>query len=298
MQEAFRAVHADAAHRAGWTGAGVGVAVLDTGVFPHWDLEGRIQAFQDMLHGSVSPYDDNGHGTHVAGVIGGDGRMSGGQYRGIAPGCRLSVVKVLDARGNGELVHMFQGLSWILENYRRLRIRIVNISVGTRTGGEEEESPLVRQVNRLWDAGLVVVAAAGNNGPGEGTVTAPGISRKVITVGSSDDSQMPAKSGRPWGYSGRGPTSQCVMKPEVTAPGSSILACSVCPNHRPPFYTRKSGTSMSTPIVSGAIALLLEKYPWMTNVDVKLALRESCRRTGAPATKEGWGLLDIRRLLA
>ena len=186
----------------------------------------------------------------------------------------------------------------VRENYRRLGIRIVNISVGTRSAGDEEESPLVRQVNRLWDAGLVVVVAAGNNGPGEGTVTTPGISRKVITVGSSDDNRVPARSGRPRGYSGRGPTARCIIKPEVTAPGSSILACNVCPNRRPPFYVRKSGTSMSTPIVTGAIALLLEKYPWMSNVDVKLALRESCRKTGAPVTKEGWGTLDIRRLLA
>lgn len=298
MQEAFRAVHAEAARRAGWTGAGVGVAILDTGLFPHPDLQDRVAAFQDMVQGRRGPYDDNGHGTHVAGVIGGDGRMSGGQYAGIAPGCRLVGVKVLDGRGNGSLSHMFRGLAWILENYRRLGIRIVNISVGTRSAGDEEESPLVRQVNRLWDAGLVVVVAAGNNGPGEGTVTTPGISRKVITVGSSDDNRVPTRSGRPRGYSGRGPTARCIIKPEVTAPGSSILACNVCPNRRPPFYVRKSGTSMSTPIVTGAIALLLEKYPWMSNVDVKLALRESCRKTGAPVTKEGWGTLDIRRLLA
>ncbi len=297
MQEAFRAVHAEAARRAGWTGAGVGVAVLDTGLFLHPDLRGRVNGFLDLVNGRTEPYDDNGHGTHVAGVIGGDGSLSGGRYQGIAPGCRLTAVKVLDAAGGGSLPHMLQGLAWILENHRRLGIRIVNISVGM-PAEDQEDSPLVRQVNRLWDAGLVVAAAAGNNGPGRGTVTAPGVSRKVITVGSSDDSR-PAEIGgrRLQGYSGRGPTGQCIMKPEVTAPGTDIVSCGAGLLRRRPFYTRKSGTSMSTPVVAGAIALLLEKYPWMTNVEVKLALRESCRRTGAPSFQEGWGMLDIRRLL-
>lgn len=299
MQEAFRTVHVDAAHRAGLSGAGVGVAILDTGIFPHRDFENRIDAFQDMLHLWTEPYDDNGHGTHVAGVIGGCGRMSMGQYMGIAPGCRLISIKVLDSKGNGSLSHMMMGLNWILENQKQYNIRIVNISIGTKTKGEAgEESPLVQNVNRLWDAGLVVVVAAGNNGPGEGTVTTPGISRKVITVGSSDDGRSVEIHGnRMQNYSGRGPTAECILKPEVIAPGSHIISCNVCQTPRARYYTMKSGTSMSTPIVSGAIALLLEKCPYMTNVDVKLALRESCRKTGAPITKEGWGLLDIRRLL-
>jgi len=300
MQEAFRVVHADMAHQAGWTGKGVGVAVLDTGIFPHKDFDTRLVRFQDMLQLKTNPYDDCGHGTHIAGIIAGSGRLSMGRYIGIAPGASIISIKVLDEKGDGNISHLLMGLQWILQNRRRYRIRVVNISVGTKMKNETgENSVLVRNVERLWDAGLVVVVAAGNNGPSEGSVTTPGISRKVITVGASDDERnIQLRGGRVRNYSGRGPTSTCIVKPELVAPGSGIVSCNVSINPRTSPYIVKSGTSMATPIVSGAAALLLEKYPQMSNVDVKLALRESCQKTGAPQSKEGWGMLHIGRLLS
>ena len=157
-----------------------------------------------------------------------------------------------------------------------------------------ESSALVRGVNQAWDEGLVVVVAAGNNGPGRMTITTPGISRKVITVGCSDDHREVIVGGRRMvDYSGRGPTMACVCKPDLVAPGSSVVSCAMQENK----YAIKSGTSMSTPIVSGAIALLLEKYPKMSNYEIKLKLRETCRDIGLPKNQQGWGLLDVEHLL-
>lgn len=279
----------------GFSGRGIGVAVLDTGCFPHEDLDHRIAAFYDTLHRRLLPYDDNGHGTHVCGIIGGAGKPELGRCLGVAPGCHLIPVKVLDQRGNGYASDVLAGLRWIRDNRDRYNIRVVNISVGSFSRKNMgEDSALVRGVNSAWDDGLVVVVAAGNMGPRSGTITTPGISRKVITVGCSDDyKEVNVMGNRMVNYSGRGPTRSCVCKPDVVAPGASIVSCS----NQPGRYTSKSGTSMATPLVSGAIALLLEKYPEMTNRDVKLLLRERAVDLGLPQNQQGWGMLDVARLL-
>ena len=287
------------ARRQNLTGKGVGVAVLDTGIYPHPDFAGRLFFFRDIKNGRRAPYDDNSHGTHVAGVLGGSGEASGGLYEGVAPGCGLIAVKVLDSRGNGTVSNLLRGLFWIRENRRRFGIRIVNISVGSVPRRETgEESALIRGVEEAWADGLVVVVAAGNEGPGARTVTTPGISRKVITVGTSDDNRA-VKLGRASlvDYSGRGPTAGCVCKPDIVAPGASVMSCSARPEKGGRPYSVKSGTSMSTPVVSGAIALLLEKEPDMTPKDVKLRLRETALDLGLPRNQQGWGMIHIARLL-
>ena len=270
--------------------------MLDTGCFPHEDLNYRIAAFCDIMQKRPYPYDDNGHGTHVCGIIAGNGNASGGQYQGIAPGCHLIPIKVLDCKGNGYAADVLMGLRWIREHQRLFNIRIVNISVGSLSRRNmSENSALVRGVNETWDAGLVVVVAAGNMGPKSGTITTPGISRKVITVGCSDDhKEVNVMGSRMVDYSGRGPTMSCVCKPDIVAPGASIMSCS----NQQGKYACKSGTSMATPLVSGAIALLLEKYPEMNNRDVKLRLRERAVDIGLPRNQQGWGLLNIQNLLA
>ncbi len=269
------------------SGKGIGVAVLDTGAYPHIDFEDRIWAFRDYIHGREQAYDDNGHGTHVLGILGGNGTASGGKYRGTAFGCGLIPIKVLDEKGNGNKEKVIQALKWIEENMNRYHIRVVNISVGTtqREGHED----LIEAVEEAWDKGLVVVAAAGNMGPGRGSITAPGSSRKIITVGSSD------MLVRNQGISGRGPTRDCVSKPDIVAPGNEIISCS---NKRNAFpYTQKSGTSMSTPFVSGGIALLLEKDPRLTNLDIKKRLRTTAKDLGYPHNLQGWGLFQLQNFL-
>lgn len=270
------------------TGKGIGVCVLDTGIFPHPDFSGRIWAFKDFVGYHLQPYDDNSHGTHVCGIIGGDGRASGGRIRGVAPECGLIVLKVLDRMGNGRKEDMLKAIRWILENKRRYKIRIVNISVGTTCRTKKEHKTLIDGVERLWDEGLVVVAAAGNQGPRPGSITAPGSSKKIITVGSSD--LLIGKRA----ISGRGPTFECICKPDLVAPGSRILSCAPGTD---PAYGMKSGTSMSTPLVSGAAALMLQKDPKLTNVEIKMKLKESARDMGLPKNIQGWGEFDLKHFM-
>lgn len=274
-----------------YTGKGIGVAVLDTGLSPHPDMKGRVVAFKDCINRKKEYYDDNGHGTHVAGILAGDGRMSKGVLAGMAPGAYLVVVKILDEKGEGAVDNIIEGLEWVRKNYRRLGIRIVNLSAGAKKGlDEKKELRLIEAVERLWNAGLVVVVSAGNNGPGEGTVVVPGTSRKVITVGAIK------AGGKDEGCSGEGPTESCVVKPDVVAPGYQIISCNRITAEHPEPYTIKSGTSMATPVVSGAAALLLSKYQKMSNVEVKLRLRQTSKRVKM-AGEQGWGCIQVDKFM-
>lgn len=272
-----------------YTGKGVGVAVLDTGIYPHLDFGNRIWAFQDFISYKRAPYDDNGHGTHVAGIIAGDGSASHGKYRGVAPECGILACKVLDRLGNGNKEDVLRAFQWILDNRKRYPIRIVNISVGTTYKNISDHDSLVQGVERLWDEGVVVVAAAGNQGPKSGSITAPGCSKKIITVGSSD--MVDGKKA----VSGRGPTSECVCKPDLVAPGNKVVSCAPGTDK---FYGSKSGTSMSTPLISGAIALMLEKDPLLTNVEIKMMLKDSTDDMGLPQNQQGWGRFNLKKFLS
>ncbi|TCT15338.1 serine protease AprX [Natranaerovirga pectinivora] len=290
------------------TGRGIGVAVLDTGIYPHKDLTGRrnrILAFKDFVNNHNEPYDDNGHGTHVTGIIGGDGYSSSGKYMGIAPDCHFIGVKVLDDKGAGNISDVLAGLQWVIDNKEKYNIKVVNISVGTEDkDGEGETSALVRGVDAVWDNNLVVIVAAGNNGPRTMSITTPGISRKIITVGSSDDKETVNIFGENiTNYSGRGPTSNCIKKPDVIAPGSNIVSCNTDKKYKSGViqdvgYTTKSGTSMATPIISGAVALLLSRHRNISNRDIKLKLKESTVDLGFIQSHQGWGMIDIKKLLS
>lgn len=317
MNRVSEIIESEWAHENGYLGKGVGVAIVDTGIALHKDFidgDNRVAAFVDFINQRTEPYDDNGHGTHVAGIIGGNGFSSKGKYKGVAPECNFIGVKVLDHRGDGNISDVLAGLQWIMDNRRKYNIRIVNISVGTSSKDNlDENSLLVQGVNAVWDHGIVVVVAAGNNGPGPMSISTPGISRKVITVGSSDDNVVVEVfgSGRSKDYSGRGPTPFCIKKPDIVAPGSNIISCNISrystrskngelrlsSSDSPMMYTIKSGTSMATPVVSGAIALLLSAHPELSNREVKLKLRNSAVDLGQHWEKQGWGLLNIRKLL-
>ncbi len=304
-------IHLKWAHSQNIFGQGIGVAVLDTGIIPHPDFvnaRNRIIAFKDFVNGNNKIYDDNGHGTHVSGILAGDGCASRGMYCGVAPGCNIIAVKVLNHKGNGDIANVVAGLQWVVQNKEKYNIRVANISVGTTSKSViSEDSELVKAVNMVWDNQIVVVVAAGNGGPHPKTIGAPGISRKVITVGASDDDIAVDLMGKNTkDYSGRGPTSACIKKPDVVAPGSRIVSCNVMKRQGGMFglrqgnvnyYTEKSGTSMSTPVVSGAMALLLSQYPKYTTRDVKMKLKESCDDLGQPHGKQGWGRINVAKLL-
>jgi serine protease AprX len=282
MEQTSNIIHLEYAKKLHLTGKGIAIAYLDTGISTHRDFikpNNRILCFQDFIHHRPYPYDDNGHGTHVAGI-------ASSSRIGIAPDSDIVALKVLDHHGQGNIKHMIRCFQWILQYKNRYHIRIVNISIGMEwIQNEKKGDRLLYWVNQLWDHGLIVCIAGGNMGPGQGSITIPGTSRKVITVGSADD----AAHGN---YSGRGPTHSCIVKPDLVAPGTNLLSC-----YSSSHYKRRSGTSMATPIVSGAIALYLEQNPASSNKMIKLKLRSSCDNLGYPPNRQGWGCINIQKLL-
>ncbi len=323
MDLARETVNADYAYQKGYFGEGVGVAIVDTGIYSHPDLiqgGNRIVCFKDLINLKTSMYDDCGHGTHVAGIIGGNGYASGGRYMGIAPKCNIIAVKALNYKGDGNISEVLIALKWILEHKEEYNIRVLNLSFGTGTKEPNKEGvKLIHAVEKVWDSGIVVVVAAGNGGPNPNTIAVPGSSKKVITVGASDDNvEVNLMGSKAKNYSGRGPTFECIKKPDIVAPASNIMSCSLIrgngsdplrgfPRKRASaksardtvngHYVEKSGTSMSTPIVSGAVALLLSAKPELTPKEVKIKFRESAEDLGASQSKQGWGLLNIKSLL-
>ena len=206
----------------------IGVAILDTGIGNHPDLAGRVDAFCDFLYGEKKAYDDSGHGTHVAGCIGGSGKVSGEMYKGICPWCRMIVGKVLDRNGDGNMDDMYRGVEWVLRNKEEYRIRILNISIGIgHIENEKRMQELLDIVDDAWDSGIVVVCAAGNMGPDPMTLSPLGSSKKVITVGCHDGGFYSGRSSLCESYSGRGPSPYAVKKPDVVAPGTDIISCNV-----------------------------------------------------------------------
>lgn len=283
-------------------GSGITVGVLDTGIGQHPDLDRKLIRFQDFVGHRTLKYDDNGHGTHVCGILCGSGAVSQGKYTGMAPGVRLVVGKVLDERGDGSTESMLNGLDWILRIKEQCRIRILNISVGIGTLDEaEKERQLKTMIEAVWDSGILVVCAAGNKGPEPGSISAVGGSNKVVTVGCHDGSYELDSPGRCETYSGRGMEGAALRKPDLVAPGTDIVSCNIhCYRLHGKYrnaYLAKSGTSMATPIISGAAALALQKFPWMTNEECKQKLQYTATDLHLPWNQQGWGMVNVGRLL-
>ncbi|MGE5530454.1 MAG: S8 family peptidase [Patescibacteria group bacterium] len=290
------AIYADRAQADGYTGRGITIAVLDSGIYPHADFmrpRPRIVAWHDEVDGRPKPYDDHGHGTHVAGIAAGNGYASGGKYRGTAPEAGIVAIKVADAEGEAPMSRVIAGLQWVLDNRERYGIRVVNLSLGADPSESYREDPLCQAVEQLWKAGIVVVAAAGNDGPEAGSIDTPGNDPLIITVGAMDDRQTVTRQDDliPR-FSSRGPTNDGLRKPDLMAPGVSIIAPQTGGG-----YISRSGTSMSTPFVAGASALLLGKDPGLTPNEVKRALRISAESRDLAVRTGGAGYLDVRRLL-
>lgn len=285
-----------------YSGKHVTAAVLDTGIIPHPDFQERILVFRDFVHQKQKLYDDAGHGTHVAGCLAGNGFLSEGRYRGIAPSCKLVIGKVLDKGGGGDTAMMLDALKWILEEQRKWNIRILNISVGFEEHvGPEKIKCLLKALEEVYRAGILVVVAAGNKGPKEGSISPLGMGKHVLTVGCHDGNYKPGGVTLCDSYSGRGPSIQVMKKPDIVAPGTYIMAASAkCSRRRNRYeqaYEAKSGTSFAAPLVSGAAALLWEKYPFYSAEEIKRRICYSAKDLGEPWSKQGWGMLDIKAMI-
>ncbi len=269
----------------GLRGKGITIAVVDTGVdLTHPDLAGRVTATRDFTGQGFS--DGNGHGTHVCGIAAGNGSASGGQYTGVAPDATLIVAKALKADGGGLTSDVMAGVEWAVNQ----RAQVINLSLGS-SGPADGTDALSATCDAAWGRGVIVCVAAGNDGPGSGTVGSPGCARKVITVGATDDVDAVAS------FSSRGPTQDGRQKPDICFPGVGIAAPraagtsmgSVVDDH----YTRASGTSMATPHASGSAALILQANPKYTPDQVKGRLMETARNLGLDGNVQGAGRASV-----
>ena len=310
------------------TGRGVTVAVLDSGVFfapvlaylsgqdaalnfvAQADFLGdgtcRFETIQErylskqrdgyclqFLGASVDGY---GHGSHVAGIVGNRFKdMTTGKYLGIAPEAEILSIRILDENGHGNYEDAIQGIQYAVEFKDKYGVRVLNLSLSAEATVPYFVDPLNRAVEAAWDAGIVVVAAAGNEGPGAESITVPGNDPYVITVGAVDTKRTPGD----WSddvlpvWSATGPTQDGFVKPDVLAPGGRIVSfmfndpdnpeLSAVLAKRHPDYSetaslfRMSGTSMATAVTSGVVALMLQAHPELTPDQVKFRLMHSAR---------------------
>lgn len=283
-----------------YSGKDVGVAVIDTGASTHPDLmkpSKRIIAFKDFINEKNEPYDDNGHGTHVAGCIAGSGLGSDGKYTGIAPNANIIAIKALDGEGSGDTSDVIAGIQWTLDNRAKYNIKVLNLSLGSKPKSLSY-SPIDKAVSAAWEKGITVICAAGNEGPGRGTISSPGICPEVITVGAVDDRDTTStKDDKIADFSSRGPTKRMVAKPDIVAPGVNIISLATPTTDEDELYKSLSGTSMATPIVSGCAALIHQMFPNYTNRQVKELMLSTAKDLNYPAYAQGKGLIDLAEIV-
>ena len=293
-------------------GNGVTVAVVDSGISPHPDLNdyngnSRIIARVNFTPDTLSPDDFYGHGTHVAGTIAGLGQASSQRYMGIAPEAKLVDVKVMDDWGYGTTSAVLVGLEWILNNRAAYNIKVVNLSLNSRVNESYHESALSAALEVLWFNKIVVVVSAGNGG--KQRLYPPANDPFVITVGAADDKGTTAISDDTLpAFSAYGMTADGFFKPDIVAPGTNIIAplsgddnnlTWAYPGNRLPApdtynYYKMSGTSMAAGVVSGAVALLLEDEPNLTPDQVKYRLQVTAKPfSRGESCSTGAGYLDI-----
>lgn len=258
----------------------IGVCILDSGIYAkHSEFEDRVDCFMDFVNDKELPYDDNGHGTHVSGIM-------AGKSLSIANDARIISCKVLDNKGRGSISTLCKACSWIINNKEKYNVRVVNISVGANFDRNDyKKYRLLACVENLCDSGVIVVCAAGNNGPKDDSITAPGTSDKVITVGAVDDEYSRKK-----GFSGRGATRNGIIKPDFVSFGANIISASMHGG-----YEYRSGTSMAAPKVGQVVASILKYKPEYTCKQVKSLLKSMAIDMHKPVNIQGFGLIEPRK---
>jgi serine protease AprX len=279
------------------TGRGVGVAVIDSGVAPHPDFASRILVSKNFNPNVNGAGDDYGHGTAVAGIIAGDGTASAGQYVGIAPQANIINLRVNDGSGGAPTSAIMNAILWAVANRNAFNIRIINLSLLASVQESYRTSPIDAAVEYAWLKGIVVVVAAGNNGPAS-ALYAPANDPYVITVGAMDDHGTATKADDTLAaFSSYGTTQDGVNKPDLVAPGRHIITA-LAPGSNfavnyPSYavgsqYIRLSGTSMAAPAVSGVAALYLEQNPNVRPGQLKGVLLATASGLNASGTGAGY----------
>jgi len=285
----------------GLTGKGIGVAIIDSGVWAqHSALAGHVVFEKDFVGDGNGTADKYGHGTHVAGIIAGNSpypqdSLHQTPFRGVAPEANLISLRVMDANGVGSTSDVIRAVYWAIRNKSRFNIRIINLSLGHPVEESYQDDPLCEAVERAVGAGIVVVVAAGNRGSDDaghsllGTIESPGNDPYVITVGALNTHGTVARSDDELTtYSSRGPTAiDSLIKPDLVAPGNKIVSAEALGSYLAGYagvhtagvganaYATLNGTSLSTAVVSGAAALLLDENPNLKPAQVKWALQYS-----------------------
>ena len=317
----------------GYDGAGIGVAVVDSGITNwHDDLtyrgsnasvkvvgSQRVAKFVDFVNGRLTAYDDNGHGTHVSGIIAGNGYDTLGARAGIAPASHIVSLKVLDDHGGGYISNVIAAMDWIVANRAAYNIRVVNLSVGAAVTESYNTDPLTLAAKRVVDQGVVVVTAAGNLGKNPttgksqyGAITAPGNAPWVLTVGAySHEGTVNRNDDKMAPYSSKGPTAiDFAAKPDIVATGTGIVSLSsvgslmystkatyllkglLSTSAKP--YLSLTGTSMASPVVAGTVALMLQANPKLTPNLVKGILQYTSQNYGYDVLTQGAGFLNTK----
>ena len=314
LDNAIEIHHVDTVWDFGYTGEGISVAIIDTGIDPtHISLndfdddpstnDPKVVAFYNALDdsgddgsGETTAFDDQGHGSHCAGITAGTGALEEGftasdekPYRGVAPGAWLVGVKVLDEGGSGSFAEVMRGMEWTIDNKIKYNIRAASMSLGGAWVAEltqEQEERITHLANEMVAAGISLMIAAGNSA-GYGTIGTPGAAKDVITVGATEDSKDLAV------YSSKGPTHEGQIKPNVAAIGSAVMSVEA---NSVNGYASFSGTSMATPMVAGMAALLLQANPDLQPLMIRSILESTAEykwlsHPVRPNNDYGWGFV-------
>jgi len=324
--------HVDTVWDFGYTGEGISVAIIDTGLDPNHvgindfdddpsTYDPKIVAFYDALDessddgsGETTPYDDHGHGSHCAGITAGTGAVDEGPlsdgstpWRGVAPDATLVGVKVLDGGGSGSFAEVMKGMEWTIDNQIKYNIRSASMSLGgvwLIELTQEQEERVTTLANEMVAAGISLMIAAGNSAA-YGTIGTPGAAKDVITVGATEDSRQLAV------YSSKGPTHEGQIKPNVAAIGSAVMSVEAEGTGEPAYdsngspngYTSMSGTSMATPMVAGMAVLLHQANPDLQPLMIRSILETTAEyrflsHPVRPNNDYGWGFVEMDMALA
>ena len=280
----------------GYTGKGVGIAVIDSGAVPHPDFSDRLVAFKDFVNASARPtddadpslaYDDNGHGTACCTVTAGNG--AAGQAAGTAPGANVIALKAIGSDGMAWSSNVVKAIQWAVDNKERYNIRVINMSFFLDDKTVEAQQPVLQALEVAAKAGIVPVAAASNDGPGPQTLHTIASYPHVVTVAASNtqETTAPDDDTIAW-FSSHGPGDNGELKPDVAAPGQDVVV-----GTRRGGYARESGTSFASPITAGVIATWIEANPKLNVDDVQGIIAETSHpMNGYDHYAQGAGQID------